>query len=305
MPPSGFKVIWIVRRRYFHRAGPKLPVHHLIRDDWNFALHQREQHLLADQRFVPLILRMHRHRGIAEHRLWPRFPHHHPLRGDSRMVHSRQVQRVVPPHPVPACQDVNLRVVQHVADVQRPGHVRRWNDDRKHGSRSVGIRLEKRFLHPILSPARLYLLRFVRFCDLASHPVQFSSVATGLGPPVLNTFRTFRVIFDYTRRKAATSIRLSTWLSAVLPFAVRLRTDRYFVLPVVAQPTWLCFSSLLFFYVHLLRRAARSVSPNRQPSANEKSEAGSRPLSVLRNNYLNCGKSAVQGTTISSTSTLL
>src|SRR6266850_585577 len=136
------------------------------------------------------------------------FPHHHALRRNSRMVHSRQVERVVPAHPVPSRQDVNLRVVQHVPDVQRPGYVRGWNDNREYWSRSAGIRLEKRFLHPILSPARLNQLRFVRLCDLASHLRQFSSVAADLGPPPPNEFRTFRVIFDYTRGKAAASIRL-------------------------------------------------------------------------------------------------
>src|SRR6266404_1763260 len=163
------------------------------------------------------------------------FAHHHALRRNSRVVHSRQVQRVVPAHPVPARQDVNLRVVQHVPDVQRPSHVRWRNDDRKHRSRSVGIRLEKRFLHPVLSPARLDLLRFVRLCDLASHPVQFSSVAASLGPPLPNGFRTFRVIFDYTRRKAAASIRLCRGRGASFRVAPYRQAD-YFRIYLPAQP---------------------------------------------------------------------
>src|SRR6267143_1948775 len=170
-------------------------------------------------------------------------PHHHPLRRNSRMIHSRQIQRVVPAHPVPSCQDVNLRVIQHVADVQHARHVRRWNDDGEHSSRSAGIRLEEFLLHPVLGPARLYLLRFVSLCNLASHPVQFSSVATGLGPPLPRAFQPFRVIFDYTGGKPTASIRL--WHRQV----------------------------------------------------------GSR-LCVPRNPYLNYGKSAVQGITTSSTSTL-
>jgi len=38
--------------------------------------------------------------------------------------------------------------------------------------------------------------------------MRFSRVTAGLGPPVLEQFRSFRVIFDYTRGKAVASIRL-------------------------------------------------------------------------------------------------
>src|SRR5260370_9140904 len=96
------------------------------------------------------------------------------------MVRCRQIRRVVSPHPVPACEDVDLRVVQHVPDVQRTRHVRRWDHDRKHRPRRIRIRLEQRFLHPVVCPPWFNLLRFICLCDLATHPVCFSLVVAGV-----------------------------------------------------------------------------------------------------------------------------
>ena len=101
-------------------------------------------------------------------------PHHHPLRRNSRMVRSRQIERVVSPHSVPAREDVDLRVVQHVPDVQRPRHVGRRNDDREHQPGRIHIRFEQPFLYPEVCPARFDLLRFVRLCYLTSHLVRIS-----------------------------------------------------------------------------------------------------------------------------------
>ncbi len=65
--------------------------------------------------------------------------HHDALRRNSRMVGSRQVKRVVALHAPPARQDVDLGVVEHVADVQRAGDVRRRNDDGTGRARIVHV----------------------------------------------------------------------------------------------------------------------------------------------------------------------
>jgi len=48
--------------------------------------------------------------------------------------------------------------------------------------------------------------------------MRFSRVTAGLGPPVLEQFRSFRVIFDYTRGKAVASIRLDMRLPEEIEF---------------------------------------------------------------------------------------
>ncbi len=307
VPPPHFKIIRVMRRRNFHRTRSKLPVHHLIRDDRNLPIHQRQQNFLPHQPLVPLILRMHCHRRIAQHRfrtrcrygykflrsrhripdvpqmsrplfvqhfqiaqhrqtvwapirqimsavnqpffvqshehfphhprklrrkreLLPRpvaaltnrphllrdfpaafflplphppyelFPpqravinplfgqllHHHALCRNPRVVRSRQIQRVVPAHPVPPRQNVDFRVVQHMPDVQRSRHVRRRNHDGKHRSLGIRVRAEQSLRHPIFRPARFDLLRFVRFGDFSSHQECISALAgAGLASPLL------------------------------------------------------------------------------------------------------------------------
>ncbi len=261
MPPSNLKIVRIVRGRNLHRSGPKLAVHHLVRNNRDLALHQRQQHPLADQMRVALVLRMHRHCRIAEHRLRPRrrhnnvllrandripdmpqmslpilvqhfqvaqhrqahrapvrhplraidqpllvqlhehhphharklrrqrelfprpvaalpnllhlprdlspalflpfphaphkffpaqrpvidsllrqLPHHHALRRNPRMVHPRQIQSVVPAHAVPARQNIDLRMVQHVTNMERAGHVRWRDNNRKHRPGRIRVR---------------------------------------------------------------------------------------------------------------------------------------------------------------------
>ena len=101
-------------------------------------------------------------------------PHHHSLRRYPRVVRPWQVQRVVPAHPMPARQDVNFRVVQHVPDVQHPGHVRRRNHDGEYRPRCIRVGFEQRLIHPEVRPARLNLFRFVGFCDFPGHSAGFS-----------------------------------------------------------------------------------------------------------------------------------
>ncbi len=69
---------------------------------------------------------------LAADFLLRQLPLHHKLRGDSRVIHARQPKRAVAAHAVPAHQHVDLRVLEHVADVNRAGDVGRRQGNRKH-----------------------------------------------------------------------------------------------------------------------------------------------------------------------------
>ena len=103
------------------------------------------------------------------HALFGKLPHDHPLRRDARVVRAREVQRVVPAHAVPAREDVNLRVLHHVPDVQRAGHVRRGNHDGEGRARRRDVGAEQRLTDPGLRPPWFDLLWFVGLCDFARH----------------------------------------------------------------------------------------------------------------------------------------
>ena len=53
------------------------------------------------------------------------------LRGDSGVVHSGEPESAMAAHAVPADQHVDLRVLEHVADVDRAGDIGRRQGDRK------------------------------------------------------------------------------------------------------------------------------------------------------------------------------
>jgi hypothetical protein len=70
-------VVRIVRRRHLDGAGAKLHVHqHCVEHDRNLAVHERVLQHLAVQVLVARVVRMHRHGGVAEHRLDTRRRHH-------------------------------------------------------------------------------------------------------------------------------------------------------------------------------------------------------------------------------------
>ncbi|OPZ05246.1 MAG: hypothetical protein BWZ08_02540 [candidate division BRC1 bacterium ADurb.BinA292] len=75
VPPAHLVVVRIVRRRHLDRPRPEFPLHQRIGDDRDRPPHQRQRHLLADHPAVALVLGMHRHRRVAEHRLGPRRRH--------------------------------------------------------------------------------------------------------------------------------------------------------------------------------------------------------------------------------------
>ena len=76
VPLANLKVVGIMRRRNFHRAGSKLAVHHLVGNDGYLAVHQRQQRLLANQLLVSFVFRMHGHSRVAKHGFRPRSRHH-------------------------------------------------------------------------------------------------------------------------------------------------------------------------------------------------------------------------------------
>ena len=60
-------VVEVVRGRDLDHAGAELAVDVGVGDDRDLAIGQRQLHRLADQVRVALVVRMHHHRGVAEH----------------------------------------------------------------------------------------------------------------------------------------------------------------------------------------------------------------------------------------------
>ena len=92
------------------------------------------------------------------------------------MVHSRQPQRPLAAHAVPAHQHVDLGVLQHVPDVNRAGDVRRRQCNRKTRLRRArdlrvsGIfRAEQVLVVPGFRPALFDFLRLVSFRYFLGH----------------------------------------------------------------------------------------------------------------------------------------
>ncbi len=70
VPQPGLVVVEVVRRGHLHHPGAELRVHQGgVGDDRNLPLQQRQDDRLADQIPVARVVRVHRHRGVAEHRL--------------------------------------------------------------------------------------------------------------------------------------------------------------------------------------------------------------------------------------------
>ena len=106
--------------------------------------------------------------SFAREALLGQFAFHDDLRRNAGVVHARQPQRVFAAHAVPAREHVDLRVLEHVADVDVAGDVRRRNDDRKHVAGRICIGAEQFLLHPSLGPARLNQLRLVNFGEFGA-----------------------------------------------------------------------------------------------------------------------------------------
>ena len=66
------EVVEVVRRRDLHRARALLGIRIFVGDDGDAAADQRQDHVLADERLVALVVGMHGDGGVAEHGLGPR-----------------------------------------------------------------------------------------------------------------------------------------------------------------------------------------------------------------------------------------
>ena len=91
------------------------------------------------------------------------------LRGNSSVIHARQPERAVAAHAVPADEHVDLRMLEHVADVDRAGDVGRGQGNRKH--RAVGriFGAEQFLFEPGLGPALFDFLRLVSLGNFPGH----------------------------------------------------------------------------------------------------------------------------------------
>ena len=76
VPLADLEVVRVVRRGHLDRAGAERRVDVLVGDDRDAPAGQRQLDLGADQVPVPLVVRVHGHRGVAEHRLGPGGGHH-------------------------------------------------------------------------------------------------------------------------------------------------------------------------------------------------------------------------------------
>ena len=71
------EVVRVVARRHLHRARPERRVDERVGDDRQLAADDRQLHPRPDHVPVALVVRVHRHRGVAQHRLGPRRGHRH------------------------------------------------------------------------------------------------------------------------------------------------------------------------------------------------------------------------------------
>jgi hypothetical protein len=81
MPLADLEVVEVVRRRDLDRARTLFGIGVVVADDRDATADQRQNHVLADQMPDPLIVRMDRNGGVAEHRLGPRRRHDDERRG--------------------------------------------------------------------------------------------------------------------------------------------------------------------------------------------------------------------------------
>src|SRR5580704_12195675 len=91
------------------------------------------------------------------------------LRRNARVICAWEPEGVEAGHAAPARENVDFRVVEHMADVQRAGDVRRRNGDRPVLAGIFYVGDEELFVEPIFGPALLNFLRLVGFGDLAWH----------------------------------------------------------------------------------------------------------------------------------------
>ena len=70
--PADFEIVEVVRRRDLDRARALLGIGIFVGDDRDAAADERQDHVLADERLVALVVRVHGDGGVAEHGLGAR-----------------------------------------------------------------------------------------------------------------------------------------------------------------------------------------------------------------------------------------
>ena len=106
-------------------------------------------------------------KGSAVQFLLGKLPLDDHLGRDAGVVGTGQPERVGALHALPADDNVNLGMLQHVPHVERTGYIRRRNHQRKHRSVGIGMGLEQALLDPLPRPARLDLRGIVRLCNFS------------------------------------------------------------------------------------------------------------------------------------------
>ena len=81
MPLADFEIVEVMRGRDLDRARALFRIGIFVGDNRNQAADQRQANTAADQMLVARIVRMHRDRGVAQHRLRARGGDGHPFAG--------------------------------------------------------------------------------------------------------------------------------------------------------------------------------------------------------------------------------
>ena len=89
VPQPGLKVVGIVSRRDFNRAGTELRIGQLVRDDRNLPIHQWQQDFLPVQMFVALVPGIDGDSGVSQHGLGTRGGHNDELLASGFTSHYR------------------------------------------------------------------------------------------------------------------------------------------------------------------------------------------------------------------------
>src|SRR3990170_8972346 len=71
MAPADLEIVEVMGRRDLHRAGAFLGIGIFVGDDRDAAADQRQDHILADEMLVALVVGMNGNGGVAEHGLGP------------------------------------------------------------------------------------------------------------------------------------------------------------------------------------------------------------------------------------------
>ena len=121
VPLADFEIVEVVRGRDLDRACALFRIGIFVGDNRDQAADQRQANMLADQMLIARIVRMHRDRGVAQHRLRPRGGDGQPFAGLFALgVHHRVFEVVKVPVGVFGQDLGERRRVERRAVVTRP-----------------------------------------------------------------------------------------------------------------------------------------------------------------------------------------